>query len=55
MPSLRRNPKVALITTHPEVGGLGIELMFNENIIKPGDDKEYMEEATDIIVMLCAK
>ena len=55
MPSLKRNPKVGLITIHPEVGGLGIELMFDENIIQPGDNKEYIKEAANAIVMLHIK
>ena len=38
-----------------EVGGLGVELMFNKNVIKLGDNKEYIKEAVDTIVMLCVK
>ena len=29
--------------------------MFDENVIKPGDDEEYIKEAVDIIVILCVK
>jgi hypothetical protein len=29
--------------------------MFNKNVIKPGDDEEYIKEAVDTIVMLRAK
>ena len=29
--------------------------MFNKNIIKPGDDKEYIKEAIGTIVMLRVK
>jgi hypothetical protein len=29
--------------------------MFNKNIIKLGDDEEYIKEAVDAIVMLCVK
>ena len=29
--------------------------MFNKNIIKPGDNKEYIEEATNTIAMLYIK
>ena len=29
--------------------------MFNKNIIKLGDNKEYIKEAVDTIVMLRAK
>ena len=38
-----------------EVGGLGVELMFNKNVIKPGDNKEYIKEAVDTIAILCVK
>ena len=55
MSFLRRNPRVGLMTTHLEVGGLGIESMFNKNIIKLGDNKEYIEEATDAMVILRVK
>ena len=53
--SLRRNLRVGLIIAHLEIGGLDIQLMFNENIIELGDDKEYIEEAADAIVMLHVK
>ena len=29
--------------------------MFNENVIKLGDDEEYIKEAVDTIAMLCVK
>ena len=35
--------------------GLGVQLIFNKNIIKPGDNKEYIKEAADTIVMLYTK
>ena len=38
-----------------EVGGLGVELMFNKNIIKLGDDKEYIKEAANTIAILRVK
>ena len=38
-----------------EVGGLGVELIFNKNIIKLGDNKEYIKEAVDTIAMLRIK
>jgi len=38
-----------------EVGGLGVELLFNKNIIKLGDNKEYIKEAIDTIVILRIK
>ena len=53
--SLRRNPRRGLAVTHPEIGGLGVELLFNKNIIKLGDNKEYIKEAADAIAILCAK
>jgi len=53
--SLRRNLKRGLIVTYLEVGGLGVELIFNKNIIKLGDNKEYIKEAVDIVAMLRVK
>jgi hypothetical protein len=38
-----------------EVGGLGVELLFNKNIIKLGDNKEYIKKAVDTIVILYIK
>ena len=32
-----------------------MELIFNKNVIKLGDDKEYIKEAIDTIAMLCVK
>jgi len=29
--------------------------MFNKNVIKPGDNKEYIKEAVNIIVILRVK
>ena len=29
--------------------------MFNKNVIKPGDNKEYIKEAADTIAILRAK
>ena len=29
--------------------------MFNKNVIKPGDNKEYIKEAADTIAMLRIK
>ena len=43
------------MVTHLEVGGLGIELIFNKNVIKLGDDKEYIKEAANTIVILYIK
>jgi len=53
--SLRRNPRRGLTVAYPEVGGLGVELLFNKNVIKLGDNKEYIKEAVDAIAILRAK
>ena len=53
--SLRRNLRRGLIVAYLEVGGLGVELMFNKNIIKLEDNKEYIKEAVDTIAMLYIK
>ena len=44
-----------LIVAYLEVGGLEVELIFNKNIIKLGDNKEYIKEATNTIVILRIK
>jgi len=43
------------MVAYPEVGGLGVESLFNKNIIKPGDDKEYIKEAADAVAILYTK
>ena len=43
------------MVTYLEVGGLGVELIFNKNIIKLGDDKKYIKEAVDTIAILHTK
>ena len=53
--SLRRNPRRELIVAYLEVGGLGVELIFNKNIIKLGDNKEYIKEAANTIAILRIK
>ena len=53
--SLRRNLRRGLTVTYLEVGGLGVELIFNKNVIKLGDNKEYIKEATNTIATLYAK
>ena len=53
--SLRRNLRRGLIVAYPEVGGLGVELMFNKNVIKLGDNKEYIKEAANTIAILRIK
>ena len=40
--SLRKNLRRGLTVTYLEVGGLEVELLFNKNIIKLGDNKEYI-------------
>jgi hypothetical protein len=32
-----------------------VELLFNKNVIKPRDNKEYIKEATDAIAILRVK
>ena len=53
--SLRRNLRRGLIVTYPEVGELGVELMFNKDVLKLGDNIEYIKEAIDAIAMLYIK
>jgi len=53
--SLRRNPRRGLTVAYLEVGGLGVKSLFNKNIIKPGDNEEYIKEATDAIAILRIK
>jgi len=53
--SLRRNLRRGLTVAYLEVGGLGVESLFNKNIIEPGDNKEYIKEAVDAVAILCAK
>ena len=53
--SLRRNLRRGLIVDYLEVGGLGVELIFNKNVIKLEDNKEYIKEAADTIAMLRVK
>jgi hypothetical protein len=53
--SLKRNLRRGLIVAYLEVGGLGVELIFNKNIIKLGDNKEYIKEAANTIVILYIK
>ena len=50
--SLKKNLKRGLIVTHLKVRGLGVKLMFNKNVIKPGDNIEYIKEAVNTIVIL---
>ena len=52
---LRRNLKRGLTVTYLEVEGLGVELIFNKNVIKLGDNEEYIKEAVDAIAILRVK
>jgi len=52
---LRRNLRKGLIIAYPEVGGLEIKLIFNENVIKLGDNKKYIKEAVNTIAILYIK
>ena len=53
--SLRRNLKRGLTVTYLEVGGLEVELIFNKDVLKLGDDVEYIKEAADTVAILCTK
>jgi len=53
--SLRRNLRRGLTVAYLEVGGLRVELIFNKNVIKLGDNKEYIKEAVDTIAILHVK
>jgi hypothetical protein len=43
------------VVAYLEVGGLGVESLFNKNVIKLGDNKEYIEEAVDAMAILRVK
>ena len=53
--SLRRNLRRGLIVAYLDIGGLGVELIFNKNVIKLEDNKEYIKEAVDTIAILYIK
>jgi len=38
-----------------EVEGLGVELIFNKNVIKSRDNKEYIKEIINTMVILHLK
>jgi len=40
---------------HPKVKGLRVQLIFNKNVIKLRDNKEYIKKAADTIAILCIK
>ena len=43
------------MVTYLEVEGLGVELIFNKDVLKLGDNIEYIKEAVDTIAMLYTK
>ena len=43
------------MVTYLEVEGLGVELIFNKNVIKLGDNIESIKEVVDTIVTLYIK
>ena len=43
------------MVTYLKVGGLGVELMFNKNIIKLRDDVKYIKETANAVTILCTK
>jgi len=53
--SLRRNLRRGLTVTYLEVGGLGVELIFNKNVIKLRDNEEYIKKTADTIAILRLK
>jgi hypothetical protein len=53
--SLRRNPRKGLIIAYLKVEGLEVKLIFNKNVIKPGDNIEYIKEAINTIAILRIK
>ena len=52
---LKQNPNIGFVITYLKVKGLGVQLIFNKNIIKLGDNKEYIKKAADIIAILYTK
>jgi len=50
--SLKKNLKLEFMVICLKVGRLKVQLIFNKNIIKSGDNKEYIKEAVDIIAIL---
>ena len=53
--SLRRNLRRGLIITYLEVKGLGVELIFNKNVIKLKDNVEYIKKTIDTVAILRVK
>ena len=52
---LKRNLRRRLTVAYLKIGGLEVKLMFNKNIIKLGDDIEYIKKAVDTVVILYIK
>ena len=53
--SLKRNLRRGLTVTYLEVKRLGVELIFNKNIIKLGDNKEYIKKTINAIAIFYIK
>ena len=52
---LRRNLRRGLTVTYLKVKRLGVELIFNKNIIKLENNIKYIKKAVDTIVILYIK
>ena len=52
---LRRNLRRGLTVAYLKVKGLRVKLMFNKNIIKLGDNVEYIKKAVNTIIILYIK
>ena len=46
---------MGFVVAYLTVKGLGVQLIFNKNIIKLRDNEEYIKEAVNAIVMLHIK
>ena len=53
--SLKRNLRRGFTVTYLKIKGLRVELLFNKNIIKPGDDKKYIKKTINTIAILRIK
>ena len=53
--SLKRNLRIGFTVTYLIVKGLEVQLIFNKNTIKLGDNKKYIKEAVDTIAILYIK
>ena len=52
---LKRNPKIGLTVTYSDIEELGVELIFNKNIIKLKDKMEYIKETVNAVIILYIK